>query len=286
MALGRRLRQAREHVAPDSKGGTMTSTYDAANRLTARQFSGNSATLRYNYNYSDRNEITKITRFSDTAGSNTVGWTSLTYDARGRTTNIKHRDSSDTSLQNTTYTYDDRIRPVNHIIHAVRTWSFFLFRRLQHGEGQSSGPRARTVLAAASAEATAERLDGARLLLGMAAARIGVSFLAAERRSAHATALVTLGRTPGSSPYRRQSLRGQHFHGHQMKSSLISRGRHFAGVWKPATGVGGRRRALLFPGTVAESERRWASKTRPILPEATGSCRKLETVAMRQDYPT
>jgi len=108
-------------LVQDSKGGTLTSTYDAANRLTARQFSGNSATLRYNYNYSDRNEITKITRFSDTAGSTTIGWTSLTYDAKGRITNIKHRDSSDTSLQNTTYTYDDNDRMTTKVLNGTTT---------------------------------------------------------------------------------------------------------------------------------------------------------------------
>ena len=36
-----------------------------------------------------------------------MGWTSFTYDSRGRLSNEQHRDSSNTSLNNTTFTYDN-----------------------------------------------------------------------------------------------------------------------------------------------------------------------------------
>ena len=89
----------------DSKGGRATSTYDAANRLTERDYTGN-ATLRIDYGYSNRNELTSITRYSDLAGSTKVGDTQNTFDDGGRLTNRKQRDGSANVLWNGTYSYD------------------------------------------------------------------------------------------------------------------------------------------------------------------------------------
>ena len=80
--------------------------YDAANRRTDTKFTGNSATLRYDFAYDARDSMTKVTRYQNLDASTTVGWTSYTYDTRGRLTNQQHRDSSNTSLLNTTFAYD------------------------------------------------------------------------------------------------------------------------------------------------------------------------------------
>jgi len=94
-------------VLQDSKGGLETYSYDAGNRLTDVKFTGNSATLAYHFDFDARDSVTKLTRFNSITGTATVGWTSYTYDSRGRLTNLQDRDSSNTSLENTTFTYDN-----------------------------------------------------------------------------------------------------------------------------------------------------------------------------------
>jgi hypothetical protein len=47
----------------DSKGGLTTSSYDGANQLTQRQFTGNGGTLRIDYGYTDRGELSTTTRY-------------------------------------------------------------------------------------------------------------------------------------------------------------------------------------------------------------------------------
>ncbi|HJZ94793.1 MAG TPA: SBBP repeat-containing protein [Gemmataceae bacterium] len=90
----------------DSKGGLATSTYDGAGRLTKREFTGNGATLRIDYGYTNRDELNSVTRYSDLAGSTKVGDTLNTFDPGGRLTNRQHRNGSNTVLWNATYTYD------------------------------------------------------------------------------------------------------------------------------------------------------------------------------------
>jgi RHS repeat-associated protein len=96
----------------DSLGGVTTSVYDAANRLTSRQFGGTGQTpLRIDLTYTARNELATQTRFSDLAGTATVGSSANTYDGTGRLINLQHRDGSGTTLTNYAYTYDlaDRV---------------------------------------------------------------------------------------------------------------------------------------------------------------------------------
>jgi RHS repeat-associated protein len=97
----------------DSLGGVLTSVYDADNRLTSRQFGGTNQTpLRVDFAYSARSELTTITRYSDLAGSQTVGTSVYTFDADSRLTNLKQTNGSGTSLENYTYTYD----AANHVL--------------------------------------------------------------------------------------------------------------------------------------------------------------------------
>src|SRR5207245_4423646 len=96
----------------DSLGGGLTSVYDAASRLTSRQFGGTSETpLRVDFAYDARNEMTTLTRYSDLAGTQVVGTSVYTFDDAGRLTNLIHKNGSNTSLANYTYTYDaaDRV---------------------------------------------------------------------------------------------------------------------------------------------------------------------------------
>ncbi len=91
----------------DSFGGVLTSVYDAANRLTSRQFGGVSQTpLRFDLGYTERNQLATLTRYSDLAGSTKVGESAYGYDTTGRLQNLQHKNGSGTVLENYTYTYD------------------------------------------------------------------------------------------------------------------------------------------------------------------------------------
>jgi RHS repeat-associated protein len=92
----------------DSQGGVTTSVYDAANNLTSRQFGGTGQTpLRVDFTYNGVNEAATATRYSNLAGTVTVGSTSFTYDSDERLSNLKHWNAAGTStLANYTYTYD------------------------------------------------------------------------------------------------------------------------------------------------------------------------------------
>src|SRR5262249_26074013 len=77
------------------------------NRLTSRQFGGPGQTpLRFDYAYDADSRVTTETRFSDLAGTTTVGYSQSTYDGAGRLTNLQHKDGSNGTLANYTYTYD------------------------------------------------------------------------------------------------------------------------------------------------------------------------------------
>jgi RHS repeat-associated protein len=94
-------------VLQDSLGGTTTSIYDVANRLTTREFGGSGQTpLRINMSYTVRNQLATETRYSDLAGTQTVGYSTLTYDAESRLINLDHQNGSGTNLANYTYGYD------------------------------------------------------------------------------------------------------------------------------------------------------------------------------------
>jgi hypothetical protein len=68
----------------DNFGGLLTSTFDAKHELTSRQFTGQSATLRFDDAYNALGETTGLTRFSDLAGTTKVGWTSQKCNAAER----------------------------------------------------------------------------------------------------------------------------------------------------------------------------------------------------------
>jgi RHS repeat-associated protein len=100
----------------DSLNGVLTSVYDNANRLTSRQFGGTGQTpLRVDPAYSNRNELTSLTRYSDVAGSTLVGTTVYSYDDSSRLTSIVNKNASAATLSYYNYAYDnaDRVTSEN-----------------------------------------------------------------------------------------------------------------------------------------------------------------------------
>src|SRR5262249_13566075 len=97
----------------DSLGGTLTSTYDDAGRLTSRKFSGTDGAgtaLRFDLGYSNRDELTSVTRYSDLAGTSVVGTTSFGLDDASRVTSITHKNGSAATLSYYNYNYDSANR--------------------------------------------------------------------------------------------------------------------------------------------------------------------------------
>src|SRR6266849_3892102 len=94
----------------DSKGGVLTSVYDNANRLTSRQLSVSAGTVRLDPGYSNRNETTSLTRYSDVGGSTVVGTTVYAYDDASRVTAITHKNGSSTTLSYYNYSFDNANR--------------------------------------------------------------------------------------------------------------------------------------------------------------------------------
>ena len=93
-------------LVQDSQGGTTTQVFDALNRMTTMLFSGNSATLREDFGYTARDQVATQTRFSNLAGTSTIGSSAFSYDSVGRLTNLVHQNGTGTTLANMTNTYD------------------------------------------------------------------------------------------------------------------------------------------------------------------------------------
>jgi RHS repeat-associated protein len=106
----------------DSFGGVLTSTYNQVNLLSSRELGGTGVTpLRLELTYTPTNELGTLTRYSDLAGSHTVGISSYSYDAPGRLTNLQHKDGSSNLLANFTTTYDAASRATADTINGTTT---------------------------------------------------------------------------------------------------------------------------------------------------------------------
>ena len=98
-------------LVQDSFGGLLTSQYDSLDRVTTREIAGATVgTLMFDLAYNSRNDITNVTRYSNLAGTATVGYSADSYDAANRVTNIQHQNGSGSVLANFTYTYDSGSR--------------------------------------------------------------------------------------------------------------------------------------------------------------------------------
>jgi RHS repeat-associated protein len=91
----------------DNLGGVVTSVYDANGRLQTRELGGAGVTAaRFDLHYTDRGQADRLTRYSDLAGTTSVGLTSYTYDDSGLLTGLEHRDGSGATLARSTFLYD------------------------------------------------------------------------------------------------------------------------------------------------------------------------------------
>jgi YD repeat-containing protein len=90
----------------DSAGGTLTSVYDANNRLQSRSFSESGAALRIELTYNAQSEITDEKRYNAATGGTLVGETTQSFDPVGGVTAITHKDGNGNTLQSYTYNYD------------------------------------------------------------------------------------------------------------------------------------------------------------------------------------
>ena len=91
----------------DSLGGTVTNTYDAANRITEKQFADTSShALSVGYTYDSANRLTQLSRYSDASETTLIGTTGYGYDTANRVTSITHANDSGTTLDSYTYTYN------------------------------------------------------------------------------------------------------------------------------------------------------------------------------------
>ena len=65
-------------LVQDSLGGVLTSVFDSLNRLSSRQFGGTSQTpLRMDLTYTAQDYVATQTRYSDLAGTNKIGSTTM-----------------------------------------------------------------------------------------------------------------------------------------------------------------------------------------------------------------
>jgi RHS repeat-associated protein len=105
----------------DSFGGVTTSVYDDLNRLTSRQFDDGTTPLRFDQEYTARDQVGTITRYSDLAGTTQVGESLSTYDDAGRLENLQQKDGSGNLLANYTYTYDLASRVTSEVLNGSST---------------------------------------------------------------------------------------------------------------------------------------------------------------------
>jgi len=71
------------------------------------QFGGTGQTpLREDFSYTTRDQVATQYRFSNLAGTTTIGYSTMTYDGVGRMTNLQHQNGSGANIANMTNSYD------------------------------------------------------------------------------------------------------------------------------------------------------------------------------------
>jgi RHS repeat-associated protein len=118
---------SRRTLLKDSLGGTITSTYDNVGNLTDRQFSASGmTTLDVSLGYTALNQLAAITRTANPPSPFST-YTSLTYDAAGRMTFLKHYDNAvppphgGHTFETITYTYDAASRLTTEVRNGTTT---------------------------------------------------------------------------------------------------------------------------------------------------------------------
>ncbi len=89
----------------DSLGGVLTYVYDGAGRLTSEQLGGTGVTqARVDLAYDANDQVTTLTRYTDTAGTTLAGTTTYTYNAFEQLTGIFNATATGATLSYYNYT--------------------------------------------------------------------------------------------------------------------------------------------------------------------------------------
>jgi len=126
----------RTHVQ-DSFGGVATITFDALDRMETVKFGGPGVALRFDYGYTERGQMSGISRYSDLSATTKIGATSMSYDSTGRLTNLKHQDGTGSWFNNATFTYDVANRITNETINGTpKTFTYDTTNQVTNDNGR------------------------------------------------------------------------------------------------------------------------------------------------------
>jgi YD repeat-containing protein len=89
----------------DTQGGTTTIYFDTLNRQTREDVIGNGGTLRFDYQYNNRDREW-IRRYADLGATQLIGSTAFGHDALGRLTYTTHCDGLGATLHTESLGYD------------------------------------------------------------------------------------------------------------------------------------------------------------------------------------
>ena len=104
----------------DNQGGTVSYTYNALNQLTSENQSGTGVdAARADFSYDNAGNMTGLTRYSDTSGTNEVLATAYTYDNANNLTGISDQLPDTTVVASYAYTLD----PADRLTEEVHNWA-------------------------------------------------------------------------------------------------------------------------------------------------------------------
>ncbi len=106
------------YLVTDNKGGTESSTYDLANRLTGRTLTAGGPSAGVTFTYTDRGELETETR---TSGGAAAGSTKYLYNDDGQLRFLTHRDAAGVVVADYSYLYDLAGRLTNKTENGVAT---------------------------------------------------------------------------------------------------------------------------------------------------------------------
>jgi len=123
----------------DSKGGSKDYVWDNADRLTQVKYSDSSSQLRFDFTYSNRNQVTQIDRYTDTAGTQKKSLTQYVYDDGGKPTSITHKDGAGTTtIDSFSYQYDNAGRVTQETSTLGRRATTRTTKQPAHGDGTNT----------------------------------------------------------------------------------------------------------------------------------------------------